>query len=34
MTAREAELRACPVTRVFPTIGRVRSTADVLAGLT
>jgi nicotinamidase-related amidase len=33
MAAREADLHAFPVTRVFPTIGRVRSTDDVLASL-
>jgi nicotinamidase-related amidase len=33
MAAREADLHTYPVTRVFPTIGRVRSTGDVLAAL-
>jgi nicotinamidase-related amidase len=33
MAAREAELHAYPVTRVLPTLGRVRSTDDVLAAL-
>ena len=33
MGAREADLHTFPVTRVFPTIGRVRSTADVLTAL-
>ena len=33
MTAREADLHTHPVTRFFPTIGRVRSTRDVLAAL-
>ena len=33
MAAREADLHTYPVTRVFPTMGRVRSTGDVLAAL-
>ena len=33
MAAREADLHTFPVTRVFPTIGRVRSTADLLVAL-
>ena len=33
MTAREADLHEFPVRRFFPTIGRVRSTSDVLAAL-
>lgn len=33
MAAREADLHAHTVTRVFPTLGRVRCTADVLAAL-
>jgi nicotinamidase-related amidase len=33
MAAREADLHTYPVTRVFPAIGRVRSTGDVLAAL-
>ncbi len=33
MAAREADLHTHAVTRFFPTIGRVRSTADVLAAL-
>lgn len=33
MAAREADLHAHAVTRFFPTIGRVRSTAEVLAAL-
>jgi nicotinamidase-related amidase len=33
MAAREEDLHTFPVTRVFPTIGRVRSTDDVLASL-
>jgi nicotinamidase-related amidase len=33
MAAREADLHTHTVTRFFPTIGRVRSTADVLAAL-
>lgn len=33
MTAREADLHTHAVTRFFPTIGRVRTTRDVLAAL-
>ena len=33
MAARALELHEFPVTRTFPTMGRVRSTADVLAAL-
>jgi nicotinamidase-related amidase len=33
MAAREPDLHEFPVRRFFPTIGRVRSTADVLAAL-
>jgi nicotinamidase-related amidase len=33
MSARDAELHAFPVARTFPTMGRVRATADVLAAL-
>ena len=33
MAAREADLHAFTVSRLFPTIGRVRTTADVLAAL-
>lgn len=33
MAAREADLHVHAVTRIFPTLGRVRSTADVLAAL-
>jgi nicotinamidase-related amidase len=33
MAAREADLHEFPVRRFFPTIGRVRSTADVVAAL-
>ena len=33
MAARAADLHAFPVARTFPTMGRVRSTADVLAAL-
>ena len=33
MAAREAELHAFTMSRLFPTIGRVRTTADVLAAL-
>jgi hypothetical protein len=33
MSARDAELHAFPVARTFPTMGRVRTTADVLAAL-
>jgi nicotinamidase-related amidase len=33
MAAREADLHEFPVRRFFPTIGRVRSTADVIAAL-
>jgi nicotinamidase-related amidase len=33
MAAGEAELHAFTVSRLFPTIGRVRTTADVLAAL-
>jgi nicotinamidase-related amidase len=33
MAAREPELHAFPVARTFPTMGRVRSTDDVLAAL-
>lgn len=33
MTAREADLHEFPIRRFFPTIGRVRSTSDVLAAL-
>ncbi len=33
MAAREADLHAHAVTRIFPTLGRVRSTDDVLAAL-
>jgi nicotinamidase-related amidase len=33
MAAREEDLHSFPITRVFPTIGRVRSTDDVLAAL-
>jgi nicotinamidase-related amidase len=34
MTARDADLHTLAVTRFFPTIGRVRSTRDVLDALT
>ena len=33
MAARAPELHEFPVTKTFPTLGRVRSTAEVLAGL-
>jgi nicotinamidase-related amidase len=33
MAARESDLHTFPITRTFPTLGRVRSTADVLAAL-
>lgn len=33
MTARDAELHTMSVTRFFPTIGRVRTTAEVIAAL-
>lgn len=33
MAAREAELHAFPVARTFPTMGRVRSTDEILAAL-
>lgn len=33
MSAREEDLHTFPVTRTFPTMGRVRSTAEVLAAL-
>jgi nicotinamidase-related amidase len=33
MAAREEDLHSFPITRVFPTIGRVRSTDDVLTAL-
>lgn len=34
MAAREEDLHSYPITRVFPTMGRVRSTDEVLASLT
>lgn len=33
MTARDGELHACSVSKFFPTIGRVRTTEEILAAL-
>ena len=33
MTARDAELHTMAVTKFFPTIGRVRTTAEIIAAL-